>query len=48
MRPADDAVAEFIRSEFRAMPQIFVKEFVQFGIRNDTGETVNVPSFAIC
>ena len=30
--PGDDAVAEFIRSGFRAMPQIFVKEFIQFGI----------------
>src|SRR4249920_2839716 len=43
-RPGDDAMVEFIRSGFRAMPQVFVKEFVQFGIRNDTGETVE-PAF---
>ena len=27
------------------MPQIFVKEFIQFGIRNDTGETVELAFF---
>ena len=30
------------------MPHVFVKKFIQFGIRNDAGKTKNLPSFAIC
>src|SRR4249919_2388273 len=42
MRPGDDVTVEFIRSGFRAAPQVFVEEFVQIGIRNDAGETIEL------